>query len=85
MTNPDVVTKKKDEIQTNLQLFEDELHSKYFAGQFLTRCSEELLSFHSTVETGSVKVHSHGATTTVTAIDANNMLHLYRCSHDATE
>ena len=50
LANPEVVTKKKEEIQTTLQIFEEKLQSKYFAGQFLTRCSEELLSFHSTVE-----------------------------------
>ena len=33
----EVVKKKKEEIQENLQVLEDELQSKYFAGQFLTK------------------------------------------------
>ena len=87
MTNPEVVKKKKEEIRTNLQIFEEKLQSKYFAGESLTRCREELPSFHSSVETGSVKVHSHGATATATAIDTSTRLHyrLWRCSPDATE
>ena len=39
MTNPELVNKKKEEIQENLQVFEDELQGKYFAGQFITRYS----------------------------------------------
>ena len=86
LANLEEVKKKKAEIQTNLQIFEDKLQSKYFAGQLLTRCIRELLSFHSSVETGSVKFQSHGATATTTAIDTSTTLHysLWECLTGAT-